>query len=209
MKVAFPWRGTFLIGASMIASSPASAHHAMGGQLPSTFMQGLLSGLAHPVIGPDHLAFIIAIGVAAALVPAGLGLVAAFIAASTAGVFIHTGAITIPHAEIFIAGSVIAAAALISRQGGKTSMPWLALAASGGVLHGYAFAESIVGAEANVLGAYLLGLALVSAAIAVGVTWTTRTIASTKAGTLQVARASSIILSVVGVALVASTLLAA
>ena len=27
----------------------------MGGKTPSTFAEGLLSGLGHPVIGPDHL----------------------------------------------------------------------------------------------------------------------------------------------------------
>jgi len=40
----------------------AEAHHAMGGTMPQTLAQGLLSGLAHPVIGLDHLAFTVAAG---------------------------------------------------------------------------------------------------------------------------------------------------
>jgi urease accessory protein len=44
----------------------AEAHHAMGGTTPQTLAQGLLSGLAHPVIGLDHLAFTLAAGLLAA-----------------------------------------------------------------------------------------------------------------------------------------------
>ena len=47
------------MAAQASAGGPAFAHHAMDGQMPTSFAQGLLSGLAHPVIGPDHLAFII------------------------------------------------------------------------------------------------------------------------------------------------------
>src|SRR5262249_57584778 len=47
-----------------LATVPAFAHHMMGGRTPSTFMEGLLSGLGHPVIGLDHLAFLLAVGVA-------------------------------------------------------------------------------------------------------------------------------------------------
>jgi urease accessory protein len=36
--------------AGLVAATPALAHHAMDGQTPSTFVQGLLSGLGHPVI---------------------------------------------------------------------------------------------------------------------------------------------------------------
>jgi len=50
----------------MIAE-PAWAHHVMGGKLPQTFLQGLLSGFGHPVIGIDHLAAIVGVGILAAL----------------------------------------------------------------------------------------------------------------------------------------------
>ena len=42
---------------TVLSASPAAAHHPMGGTPPSTFVEGLLSGFGHPVIGPDHLAF--------------------------------------------------------------------------------------------------------------------------------------------------------
>ena len=36
----------------------------MGGGTPSTFVDGILSGVGHPIIGPDHLAFLVALGIA-------------------------------------------------------------------------------------------------------------------------------------------------
>ena len=44
----------------------AMAHHMTGGEVPRSVLGGFLSGLAHPVIGPDHLAFILAVGLIAA-----------------------------------------------------------------------------------------------------------------------------------------------
>ena len=45
----------------LFTTASASAHHVMGGKTPTTFVDGFLSGLGHPVIGPDHLAFLLAI----------------------------------------------------------------------------------------------------------------------------------------------------
>src|SRR5262245_38936435 len=58
---------TLVVAATVIIEltlvSPAAfAHHFMGGQLPSTAWQGLLSGLGHPIIGIDHFAFTVAVG---------------------------------------------------------------------------------------------------------------------------------------------------
>jgi urease accessory protein len=49
-----------------LGSAPAFAHHVMGGRTPATFVEGVLSGLGHPVIGLDHLAAVVAIGCLAA-----------------------------------------------------------------------------------------------------------------------------------------------
>jgi urease accessory protein len=151
-----------LATALSIGTTPAAAHHAMDGKLPATLWEGFVSGLAHPVIGPDHLAFIVAIGIAAALVPAGIRLVAAFVAASTAGVLAHLGLAVIPMTDALIAASVIAAGTLVALGRGASSGQWLALAALAGIAHGYAFGEAIVGAESAVVGAYLAGLAIVT-----------------------------------------------
>ncbi|MGE3919218.1 MAG: HupE/UreJ family protein, partial [Hyphomicrobiaceae bacterium] len=180
------------LAAALAGTSPALAHHMMDGKVPVTFVQGLMSGLAHPVIGPDHLAFLAAIGIAAAIVPAGARLILAFIAASTAGVLAHAGALDVPFAEALVASSVVVAGALVTTGRGAGAGLWLAVAVLAGVVHGYAFGESIVGADRPVLGAYLLGLALVSAAVAAGFMAVTRAYVATAAhpeGRLRVAGA--------------------
>jgi len=40
---------------ALLAVDPAFALHAMAGATPTSFSEGLLSGLGHPVIGLDHL----------------------------------------------------------------------------------------------------------------------------------------------------------
>jgi urease accessory protein len=132
-------------------------------------MEGFLSGIGHPVIGIDHLAFIVAIGIAAAFVRGGLGIVAAFIAASTVGVLSHLAELNIPLVEPVVATSVIVAGAALAAGWASAPIGWLVLAAAAGLFHGYAFGETAVGAERTVIGAYLLGLAFIQAAIAGGV----------------------------------------
>jgi len=60
-----------LVAATSIAflplAPPALAHHVMGGKLPDTAWYGLLSGLGHPIIGIDHLAFVLGVGLMAYL----------------------------------------------------------------------------------------------------------------------------------------------
>jgi len=189
-------------------AAPALAHHAMDGKLPQTFMQGLLSGLAHPVIGPDHLAFIVAIGIAAALVPAGIGVIGAFLAASTAGVLLHLGAVDVPVAETLVAASVIAAGALVAIGRRVGSSLWLVLAIAAGLVHGYAFGEAIVGAERAVLGAYLVGIAAIGAVIAGAVMALTRTFVATGAPREAHLRTAGVILACIGVVLLAGGLAA-
>lgn len=146
--------------------SSAAAHHAMGGVTPTTFMEGFISGIAHPVIGIDHLAFIIAIGIAAAFASGGFGIVAAFVAASSVGVLAHVIELNVPLVETLVAVSVIVAGAALAVGLASVRGGWLALVIIAGLLHGYAFGESVVGAERNVVGAYLIGLAAIQAALA-------------------------------------------
>jgi urease accessory protein len=196
------------IAAWAAGASSALAHHPTGGKIPSTFAEGLLSGLGHPILGPDHLAFIIAIGIAAAIVPGGIGVVGAFMAASTLGVLAHFGAWNLPFAEVLVASTVIVAGILVARGRIAGSGMWLALAAVAGIVHGYAFGESIVGADRGVLGAYLVGLAAISAAIAIGIMLVTRSLVDpTTSGEVRLRVAGGVI-GAVGVVLLAGSLVA-
>ncbi|HEY7818520.1 MAG TPA: HupE/UreJ family protein [Vicinamibacteria bacterium] len=159
--------GVLTLGATLLAT-PASAHHAMGGATPSNGWEGLLSGLAHPVIGLDHLAFVIAAGLIASVHRRGAFIPIAFVAASLIGTGIHGLAWKLPGPELLVSFSVLLFGTLLMAR--HRSFPLSAgLAAGGGVFHGYAYGASIVGVASTPLVAYLLGLALVQLAIALSV----------------------------------------
>ncbi|TQM94858.1 HupE/UreJ family protein [Roseinatronobacter monicus] len=159
----------FLILPALLLATPALAHHPLGGEAPQTIFHGLISGLAHPVIGLDHLAFVVLIGIAAAL--AGRSLVGplAFIGATLAGTAVHLAGVTLPLAELVITASVVILGALLllGRQvAGPVALAGFALA---GLFHGWAYGEAVIGSTPMPIFAYLLGFGGVQFAIAAGV----------------------------------------
>jgi urease accessory protein len=160
--------------AATLAATPALAHHPMGGMTPATFMQGLLSGLGHPVIGLDHLAALVGVGLVSSRFARGLTLPAFWLVAMAAGIGLHLASADLPHAELLVALSVviIGIAATV-----RTTLPYTAIAALfaiGGAVHGYALGESIVGAESTPLVAYLVGLVVVQTALTIGIAFAAR-----------------------------------
>jgi urease accessory protein len=149
-----------------LAPALAFAHHFMDGALPQTFTEGLLSGMGHPLIGLDHAAFIIGAGFALAVVAHGMWGILALICGSLIGAGLHLMGLAIPGGEWGVAISVILVAAIIvSRR--QVRFSWLASgAALAGILHGHAYAESIFGAEAAPLAAYLIGFSLIQFCVA-------------------------------------------
>jgi urease accessory protein len=158
-----------VLAGALLMADPAFAHHVMGGRLPATFGEGLLSGLGHPVIGIDHLAFLVAVGVAVGVAGRNLLMPAVFVLASAVGVALHVKGVIIPGAELMVATSVILAGALVARGAVTAPALWGTLFAAGGLVHGYAFGESIFGAETSPLAAYLIGLVVIQSALAIGV----------------------------------------
>jgi urease accessory protein len=157
-----------LVMLAAFAAEPAFAHHVMGGKTPETFMQGLLSGLGHPIIGLDHFAAVVAIGCLAAAHRAGAMLVPGYVIAMMLGVALHLQGATVPAAEILVALTVLGLGGVLLWQRQISAAAALALFALVGLIHGYALGESIFGAEKTPLAAYLLGLAIIQALIALG-----------------------------------------
>ena len=152
-------------------ASPALAHHPMGGVTPSNFMEGFLSGIGHPIIGVDHLAFIIAVGLAAAFTTQRFLSPLAFIAATLAGCLLIVSGVALPFAEIVITGSVVLLGALVLSGRKVSSGFYIAVFAVAGLFHGWAYGEAIVGAETTPLLAYLAGFAATQYAIALAAGW--------------------------------------
>jgi urease accessory protein len=165
MKNANRWAGVAALSLfGLLVSTPVNAHHVVGGTTPSSSWEGLLSGIAHPVLGLDHLAFVLAAGMIAALQRRGAFVPLAFAAASLAGTVVHVLGVDLAGAEWMVASSIVLMGALLVA---RVESFWAVtvFAAASGILHGYAYGESIVGAQMNPLGSYLLGLALVQIAI--------------------------------------------
>ena len=97
----------------MVVAEPAWAHHVMGGKLPQTFLQGLLSGFGHPVIGIDHLAAIVGVGILAALAGRSAAVVLAFSVAVIAGVGLPLAKVDLPASELFVGLTTLLIGALV------------------------------------------------------------------------------------------------
>src|ERR1043166_6661556 len=152
----------------------ASAHHVMGGKTPATFFEGVLSGLGHPIIGPDHLAFLIALGVAVGVFRLSLINPFLFLVAMACGVAAHVAGMALPGAELIVAASVLLAGALLALAREVAAGWWTGLFVIAGFFHGYAYGESIFGAEPTPLVAYLVGLVAVQTALTIGVALASR-----------------------------------
>jgi len=149
-----------------LVTAPALAHHPMGGETPQTLLHGLLSGVGHPIIGIDHLAFIVAAGVLAGLAGRPLLAPLGLVAGALAGAALHLGAVNVPGAEALVATSVLAAGVAVYL-GRAAGAGLLAVGfATAGLFHGFAYAESIVGAEQGVVAAYLVSFSVTQWAIA-------------------------------------------
>lgn len=147
------------LGSLVLAAAPAAAHTGRP-------VRGLVDGLAHPVLGPDHLAAMVAVGVLAAATAGGrpvwwapLGFVTGMVGGALVGM--ATGAVGA--VETGIVASVIALGGLIAA-GRPTRGWWLpALVAALGALHGHAHGAELPDGAWPV--AYLAGFVAATAAL--------------------------------------------
>lgn len=166
----------FLIAAgATLFASPALAHHPLGGLPMETFAHGLLSGVGHPVLGFDHLFFVVLVGVAALFTGQRMLAPAAYIVAMIAGCALMYAGISMPLVEGVIVASLIVLGGIVLSGRGLTLAPALAVFAGFGLFHGSAFGGSIAAQEGGVGGAvllgYFLGLAAIQYAIAIAAGW--------------------------------------
>ncbi len=141
--------------------SHAYAHHPFeDGVRTYSVFDGLLSGLAHPVLGLDHLLFLVSIGLAGitsqiiwALSLLGVGLLGS--------VLVHFLP-SVQGAELLMGLSLIASAFVAL---GRLRPMWMVPLIFS---HGYVLGESMIGAEPTPLLTYILGL-LISEAIIISI----------------------------------------
>jgi urease accessory protein len=141
---------------------PVYAHHPTGAELPDSVLSGVLSGIGHPLIGLTHLLFMLGIGLLFALRPGVVvSRVMLFLAATWMGALGQLIGLDIPALEQMMAlGIVVAGLMLVWRRGAVLSCV-LVLSAAAGTLHGFAYAEDIVGARTGPLLGYFFGFTLI------------------------------------------------
>lgn len=138
---------------ALLAGAPVSAHHAEAIlQLSPTPLSGLISGLAHPALGPDHLLFLLSLSL--------VGLrqrrlwMLAMLAVGLLGSWAGLALPGLPGAEPLVALSlVLVALVLLGRAPIALLLPAFAL-------HGYVLSASVLGWSTMPLATYLLGLAI-------------------------------------------------
>ena len=172
---------TIAAAALAFAATPALAHHPLKGLPMQTLSDGLLSGLGHPVLGFDHLFFVVAMGVAAAMAGHLARAPLAYLAAMLAGVVLTAFGLALPAQEAMIVLSLLAVGGVILSGRALTLAPALVLFAGFGLFHGAAFGQSVAGAEGAaptaVLAGYAIGLAAIQYAIAVAAGLAARSVA--------------------------------
>lgn len=158
------------VAALIIAASPAQAHHPLAGAPMVTFDDGLLSGLGHPVLGFDHLFFVIAMGLAARFTPRPMLAPAGYIAAMLLGCGLMYAGLGLPLKEAVIALSLLGLGGVILSGHALSTGGAIAIFAGFGLFHGSALGDTLAAQEGGVgvpvLIGYLIGLGLVQYAIA-------------------------------------------
>ncbi len=154
-----------------LSAAPAFAHHPLGGAPLETLTDGLLSGLGHPLLGFDHLFFVLAIGVAALYTGRAKLAPAAYVGAMLIGCLLMSFGLGLPVKEFVIGISLLVIGSLILSGRALGLAPAVGLFAVFGLFHGSAFGDTIAAQEAEagvaVLGGYLIGLGLLQYGLAV------------------------------------------
>jgi len=163
----------YLLAFALLVASPAVfAHHPLAGQEMTTLWHGVLSGLGHPLLGFDHLFFVLLVGVTALFTGSPRIAPLAYIATMLAGCVAVTFGLAVPGVEVAVAMTLLAlgAAGLSGKR--LSILPACGLFAIAGAFHGAAFGASMASAEASALGVvlfgYLVGLGVIQYALCIG-----------------------------------------
>jgi urease accessory protein len=147
-----------LIPVALLLAPAAQAHHLLDLlHLTPSPGAGFFSGLAHPVIGPDHLLFLLALSLVGLRHRASwmLGLLATGLAGSAFGLVIPG----LPGAEALVSFTLVVMALVLM---GRLPMAVLFPAFA---VHGYVLSGSVIGWTTMPVAFYLLGLLLSQGAL--------------------------------------------
>ena len=148
-----------------LVPSVALAHHFMDGDTPRFWYEALLSGLAHPVIGFDHLLFVVACGWVAYGFLHKRWLPFVLIGGTVLGCYAHGMTVAMIAIESWIAVTLMVMGVLVALSLSLPLALWVSFFAVAGIIHGYAYGETIEGASGFVTLFYVVGFALMQYAM--------------------------------------------
>ncbi len=174
-------RKIFLAGVLLTGfASPALAHHPLGGMAMETFGHGLLSGIGHPLLGFDHLFFVIAMGIAALFTGRKYLTPAAYIGGMLLGCYAMYAGVGLPMKELVIGLSLLVVGGIVLSGKGLSAGAFTALFLVFGLFHGSAFGDALAAQEGGVGGAvlagYLIGLGVLQYGVALAAGWVAETV---------------------------------
>ena len=153
-----------LAGLALLVAAPALAHHPMQSMdLEPTALTGLFSGLAHPLLGPDHLLFLIALALVGVQRSGRwmLGLLAVGLAGTALGLALPG----LPVAELLVSLTLVVEGLVVAGR-----LPQILLVPAF-ALHGYVLSSTVIGWETTPIATYLLGLLLSQGALLLLALW--------------------------------------
>jgi urease accessory protein len=146
--------------ASMLILAVAPVAAATGPVAGAGLGHAFLGGLIQPLLGLDHLAFLVGLGLAALAQRRRPLLPLAFIAASLAGLALRTGGGDIPYAGTLVAFTVLGLGVVLIAGLRLPLVLWLAGAALAGLLHGYMHGGAARAAPLGSILVFAFGVAL-------------------------------------------------
>jgi urease accessory protein len=157
---------SFVLLTGLLVSAVTFAHHPLGGAMPANFFEGILSGFGHPIIGLDHLAFIIAAGLLAWKLGSPIRLILSFIATTAIGSLVISSGIEISITETIVLFSVAIVGILLATKKMPSMLQMQTFYLLAGFFHGCAYGGAVIGAEPTPLIAYLAGFMIIQSCIA-------------------------------------------
>ncbi|HCP00948.1 MAG: hydantoin utilization protein A [Alphaproteobacteria bacterium] len=191
------------VGALLSMTTPALAHHPLGGLPMETVAHGVLSGVGHPILGFDHLFFVALVGIAALYTGYRRIAPGAYIAAMLVGTLVMSLGLALPAVEIVIGLSLLVLGAVVLAGRALSIGPAVVLFVLFGMFHGSAFGGSIAAQEAGIGGGvlvgYLIGLGVTQYLVALAAGWVVGTVLKAKEASAVQARLAGAVVVGVGV----------
>ena len=147
--------------AILILPNITLAHHFMDNENPSSMLEGLFSGIAHPIIGIDHLIFLIFTSIIAYLAIKKITPISIFIVSTIIGSFFSLIHIELPMLELLIIFSILFLGLFFFLYRNFPLNTFIYPFIIFGLMHGNAYGKSIIESPFSAQFSYVMGFIII------------------------------------------------